>query len=224
MDWRIQMGDIYNFFVCLSSMYFIYFQFNLRNVSAVDWRIQTGDIDKWFNSETRTRNRDNEGGSTLKMLKGIFKTIFWIVFVNIRPEVKRRRRKNTFFDRWANMDVLRSMLCWYKKEIRQWMHGLHNTYNVIQCVQVISFMGGPDYIFSNIIVHSRICESYNLKQSYVEVIRKRLGSECKEGSWAIVQSGVTLENHRLLCPLLDIYTTYYIFLQKKKIESSLCNT
>ena len=84
--------------------------------------------------------------------------------------------------------------------------------------------GGPDYIFSNMKVHSRICESYNLKQSYVEVIRKRLGSECKEGSWAIVQSGVTLENHRLLCPLLDIYTTYYIFLQKKKIESSLCNT
>ena len=96
------------------------------------------------------------------------------------------------------------------------MHGLHNTYNVIQSVQVISFMGGPDYIFSNKIVHSRICESYNLKQSYVEVIRKRLGSECTEGSWAIVQSGVTLENHRLLCPLLDIYTTYYIFLQKKK--------
>ena len=80
------------------------------------------------------------------------------------------------------------------------------------------------HIFSNIIVHSRICESYNLKQSYVEVIRKRLGSECKEGSWAIVQSGVTLENHRLLCPLLDIYTTYYIFLQKKKIESSFCYT
>ena len=83
MDWRIQMGDIYNFFVCLSSMYFIYFQFNLRNVSAVDWRIQTGDIDKWFNSETRTRNRDNEGGSTLKMLKGFLKPFFglflWIL-------------------------------------------------------------------------------------------------------------------------------------------------
>ena len=132
-------GGYLQFFVCLSSMYFIYFQFNLRNVSAVDWRIQTGDIDKWFNSETRTRNRDNEGGSTLKMLKGIFKTNFWIVFVNIRPEVKRRRRKTTFFDRWANMDVLRSMLCWYKKEIRQWMHGLHNTYNA-QCADwVVSF-------------------------------------------------------------------------------------
>ena len=138
MNWRIQMGDIYNFFVCLSSMYFISFQFNLRNVSAVDWRIQTGDIDKWFNSETRTRNRDNKGGSTLKMLKGIFKTIFWIVFVNIRPEVKRRRRKNTFFDRWANMDVLRSMLCWYKKEIRQWMQGGELGYSAIR-----SYAGEP---------------------------------------------------------------------------------
>ena len=91
-----------------------------------------------------------------------------------------------------------------------------------KCAGDIIHGWGSDYIFSNIIVHSRICESYNLKQSYVEVIRKRLGSECKEGSWAIVQSGVTLENHRLLCPLLDIYTTYYIFLQKKKIESSFC--
>ena len=85
-----------------------------------------------------------------------------------------------------------------------------------KCAGDIIHGWGSDYIFSNIIVHSRICESYNLKQSYVEFIRKRLGSECTEGSWAIVQSGVTLENHRLLCPLVDIYTTYYIFLQKKK--------
>ena len=158
--WGIFTNFFFVYRLCILFI-FIHFQFN---VSVVDWRIQTGDFDKWFNSETRTRNRDNEGGSTLKMLKGIFKTIFWIVFANIRPEVKRRRSKNTFFDRWANMDVLRSMLCWYKKEIRQWMYGLHNTYNVIQSVQVISFMGRPDCIFSNIIVHSRICESYNLNK------------------------------------------------------------
>ena len=151
MDWRNQMWDIYNFFVCLSSMYFIYFHLfsiQLKKCKRSGLKNSKGDIDKWFNSETRTRNRDNEGGSTLKMLKGIFrKPFFWIVFVNIRPEVKRRRRKNTFFNRWAGMDVLRSMLCWYKKEIRQWMHGLHSMYNVIQSVQVISFMGGPYYMY-----------------------------------------------------------------------------
>ena len=102
----------------------------------------------------------------------------------IRPEVKRGKSKILNFPDGptiniiSGMDVLRGMLCWYKKEIRQWMHGLHNTYNVIQSVQVISCRGELDYKVSNIV------QSIMYK-SCSKVIWKRLGSEYKEGSWAI---------------------------------------